>query len=119
MIFTNVKKIDQAILFALLGYMWFIFTTKLDVHFNVIILLLLLSAFIYDFKANEKTTEIETDPNLSKTQKEQLIQSQTNYRIYFILLILAVTAVGTTFYINKKSIQYGGGEFDVVKFIFY
>src|SRR5947207_7468568 len=61
MILGGVKNIENGLLYTVIFYFWFIFTTKLDVQWNLIILFLLLFGFIYESKLNEKESRVESD----------------------------------------------------------
>jgi len=119
MLIGGINDTYRAIIYSLIGYTWFIFTTKLDIHWNIIIILLMLFGFLYESKLNEKDQNAIHDPNLTEEQKEQVISNNSHYKTYIVLAILAVTVVGTIFYANKKVGQYGGGQFDLVTYLFY
>lgn len=118
MIVGGVNKIENGILYAVIGYFWFIFTTKLDIQWNIMIIMLLLFGFIYESKLSEKENNIMNDQSLTSVQKEQIIQEHTKYKTYIIIAILSITVIGSTLYAKKKEVQYGGG-FNVMQFLFY
>jgi len=118
MIIGGITEIDKGILYALIGYIWFLFTTKLDIHWNIIIILLLLFGFIYESKLSQKKETIIDDEVLSDEEKIKLINEQQQYEFYILVAIISITVIGSFLYINKKGVQYGGG-FDVMQFMFY
>lgn len=118
MIIGGVQSIEKGILYALIGYIWFIFTTKLDIHWNIIIMLLLLFGFICESKLAEKEEGIINDPALNEEEKAALINNLQMYEFYIVLTIIGITVIGSLLYINKKGVQYGGG-FDIMQFLFY
>lgn len=118
MIIGGVKKIENGVFYSIIFYFWFIFTTKLDVQWNLIIILLLLFGFIYESKLNEKETQIESDETLTSEEKELLINSDRSRKFYILAVILGVTIIGSSIYINKQEVQYGGG-FDLMRFLFF
>ncbi|ARF08898.1 hypothetical protein Catovirus_1_948 [Catovirus CTV1] len=115
----NVTDIKQALSYSILGYLWFIFTTKMDIQWNLIIILALLVVFIYENNLIEKETEVEKDGNLTIEEKAQIVEKNKEVKTYVILGIIAVTLIGMFFYITKKEEQYGGGKFNLVDFLIY
>jgi hypothetical protein len=113
----GVTNIEKGILYAVIGYMWFIFTTKLDIQWNIIIIILLLFGFIYETKLSEKEMEILNDASLTENQKNIIINDQQKYKIYTVIAIIATTVIGTFLYTNKKVVQYGG-SYDIITFLF-
>lgn len=115
----GINNTYRAVIYSLIGYTWFIFTTKLDIHWNIIIILIMLFGFLYESKLNEKEQSALNDPNLTEEQKNNVISTNSQYKMYIVLAILSVTIIGTIFYTNKKVEQYGGGQFDLVTYLFY
>lgn len=107
-----------AILYSLIGYLWFIFTTKLDIHWNVIILALLFVGYLYENSLSSQEQDILEDENLTEDKVNNIIKNNTDYRLFIVLTVIIITMVGTAFYTNKKNEQYGGG-FDIVTYLLY
>jgi Ca2+/Na+ antiporter len=103
--------------YTIIGYFWFILTTKLDLHWNLAILLLLFLGFIYESYLAKKETRILTDESLAKEDRRRIKNKHNNARLLLAGTIFTVTLIGTFFYYNKKQAQYGGA-FDYSKFIF-
>lgn len=118
MLIGGVTETDRALLYAGVGYVWFILSTKLDAHWNIMILLILLFAFLYESRLNERNRLTLADPALSAEEKQMVIERDSSYKTYVVLAILGVTLVGTGLYLFKKTDQYGG-SFDPVTFLFY
>lgn len=117
-LFSGINNPEKLLAFSFIGYTWFILSTKLDIQWNLIIIMLLFIGFLYESSINEYEMKIEKDENLSKKIKKNIIDKDTRYKIYIGIIILIVTIIGIAFYNNKKHEQYGGG-FDMQKFIFY
>lgn len=117
-IYGNPISVTQAIAYSLVGYTVFILSTKLDVQWNIIILLLLLAGFLYESHTEIAENKLMTDNNIDITTIKKTIDKNHKYKLYIGLLIVAVIIIGLTLYNNKKHEQYGGG-FDLTKFIFY
>jgi hypothetical protein len=119
MLIGGVSNTYRAIVYSLIGYTWFIFTGKLDIQWNVIIILIMLFGFLYESKLNERDYNATVDPNLTDEQKQNVIETNSKYKTYILIAILSATVIGTLLYFNKKVGQYGGGQFDIVAFLFY
>lgn len=109
---------QTAILYAIIGYSWFIMSTKLDVHWNVIIILILFCGYLYDNNIKIQNKQILEDPNISDEKKEELIDKNTNNMKLVIYAVFGITILGSLLYCKKKKVQYGGG-FDVVRYLLY
>jgi hypothetical protein len=116
---VNIMNIYRAILYTIIGYTWFIFMTKLDIQWNVIIILLLLFGFLYEYQLDEKDQTVLDDPNLTEEQKDKVVETNSQYKTYIMVAVLAFTVIGGLLYLNKKTGQYGGGQFDLMTYLFY
>lgn len=105
-----------AIFYALIGYIWFIFSTKLDIHWNIIIIILLFIGYMYENSMSIRENDINNDPNLTPDQKFIIIQQNNNYKTWIVSSVIFITILGTLFYSHKKHEQYGGG-YDVFTYI--
>lgn len=112
----GITDIKNALIYTLIGYIWFLFSTKLDVQWNMIILLLLSLGYMYENMINQKENEIINDPILSDAHKKEIISNNENKKIWVIGILFIVTIVGTLAYSYKKHNQYGG-EYDFGTFI--
>lgn len=113
-------KLDNMtiVIYSLMGYLWFIFSTKLDVHWNITIMILLVFAYMH-YNSLQKTNAIlYSDKNLSDEEKQSIAQKNSTNSLFVMLGIFVVTIVGVTMYSNKKEIQYGGG-YSIINFLLY
>jgi hypothetical protein len=115
--FTNNQQFN-IIIMTLLVYVWFIMTTKLDLGWNVAILIILTIYFLYESKNISDYKLILSDPNLDNLKKKELFDSFDNLQKILLVTIFGVTIAGTLLYVNEKQIQYGGG-FSMYRFFFY
>jgi hypothetical protein len=115
--FTNNQQFN-IIIMTLLVYVWFIMTTKLDLGWNVAILIILTIYFLYESKKISDYKLILSDPNLDNLKKKELFDSFDNLQKILLVTIFGVTIAGTLLYVNEKQIQYGGG-FSMYRFFFY
>ncbi len=106
------------ILYAFIAYMWFIFSTKMDIHFNVIIIVLLLSNYIYDNHLKNDNKKILDDRILNEDIKNSLIIRNKERSQYVMFSIMTLIICGMFMYSNKKEVQYGGG-YSLFNFLLY
>jgi hypothetical protein len=98
-----------AIIYTIVGYIWFIFTTKLDIQWNIIIILILLIGYLYENSLDNKEKLMASDNALTNDDKRAVISRDNSMKSYIVLAAMAVTIVGTFMYSTKKHVQYGGG----------
>lgn len=115
--FTNNEQFN-IIVMSLLVYVWFVMTTKLDLSWNVAILIILTIYFLYESKKVSDYKIILADPNLDLVRKKELFDSFNNLQKYLLITIGGITIAGTFLYANEKQVQHGGG-FSFYKFFFY
>ena len=108
----------NSILMSLLVYVWFIMTTKLDLSWNICVLIILTIYFIFESKKISEYNMILKDDNLNDAKKKELLDSFNHLQKYLLSSIFGVTLIGTYLYASEKKIQYGGG-FNLYNFFFY
>lgn len=113
---TSNDTINLVIL-TLLVYVWFILTTKLDLAWNLGIIILLAIYFLYESKYTTDLNLQLKDNLVSSEKKTELVNTFVNTNNYLLLSIFGITVIGTLFYGNEKQVQYGGG-FSPVSFWF-
>ncbi len=113
----GITDIKEAMIYTIIGYTWFLFSTKLDVQWNMIILTLLFVSYIYESTVNQREQETVIDPVLDEIQKKEIIQGNNNKKKWMIGTLFITTLIGTLAYSYKKHNQYGDG-YDIVTFIF-
>jgi hypothetical protein len=114
----GVDDMKKVILYGLIGYTWFIFTTKLDIQWNLIIIVLLIIGYLYESNFFSDEHILLKDQVLTLEEKDRLLTKNTQYRSYIVISILIITLLGTLFYEQKKGAQYGGG-FSITKFLLF
>lgn len=105
------------IIMSLLVYVWFIMTTKLDLAWNLGILILLTIYFLYESKQISDYKILSTDSQIDLNKKKEILDTYISTQKYILMTIFGVTIIGTLIYANEKQEQYGGG-FSIDKFIF-
>lgn len=113
---TSNQQINIVIM-SLLVYVWFIMTTKLDLAWNIGILILLTIYFLYESKQISDYKTVSSDLTLDVNRKKQILDTYISTQKYLLIGIFGVTIIGTLVYANEKQDQYGGG-FSIDKFIF-
>lgn len=119
MIVGGVTDLRKAGVYTIIGYLWFIVTTKLDIQWNFIIILALLAIFFYENNIDKNEVVVINDENLS-SKEIAVIQNNNEYnKTTVVICIITITVIGSLLYLLKKNDQYGSGDFDIVKFVFY
>jgi hypothetical protein len=104
--------------YTAIAYVWFIFSTKMDIQFNIIMFGSLVAFYLYQNTIENNSENIKEDKNLTDGEKMIIQKNNKNSYLYLTMIILALTLIGTLFYSSKKEIQYGGG-YDLVNFLIY
>ena len=113
-------KTDSSNIFLLTAicYIFFVFTTKIELQINMLIILSLIIIYFYESIIDNKNIQTENDNVLTIEQKQQIIKSRNKIKnISYVILALAVF-LGIYFYSDKKTVQYGEG-FNISRFFFY
>jgi len=110
--------VRDALIYSVIGYTWVIFSSKLDAHWNIILLALLVGIFILDSHFRREENMARTDPNLTDKQRMDIIKTNNTYRTWLTASAILVTIFGTLLYSNRKSEQYGG-SYDVLTYMLY
>jgi hypothetical protein len=113
------NNVEQAVLYSILAYVWFIFTTKLDIQWNVMTVCILLFGFLHENKMILKEKSSDDDDTLTQNDKNKIKQKNIKIKKYTTIAAISVTVIGTLLYGNKKTLQYGGGEFSAIKYLLY
>jgi hypothetical protein len=109
-------SVTDALIYTVICYTWFIFSTKLDAQWNIILIMILIGIFVMDthFKTQEESAK--SDPNLTNEQKVNIIKSNNMIRTYVTSFAILVTILGTVLYSDRKAEQYGG-SYDIFTYI--
>jgi len=110
-------SMNEAFVYTLLGYTWFIFSTKVDLHWNLIMLILLFAVYVYEQNAKVYTDNMENDRVLTIEEKQKQKREINKTKIWMSSSLILITVLGTYFYSTKKHEQYGGG-YDILTYIF-
>lgn len=97
------------LLITLLIYGWFILTTKLDLSWNIGIIILLAMYFLFESKYLTDLNMQLNDPIINTETKTQLTQTFIQNNNIVLVGIFGITLIGALFYTSEKQVQYGGG----------
>jgi len=114
----NIQETKPAILYTFIAYLWFILTTKLDLQWNIVIILIMLFGLLYENHLMYQETNAKRDQALTDKDKENIVKKHNKYKTYIVLAILLTTFVGTALYTYRKYDQYGE-KFDVISYFLY
>lgn len=114
---TNNQSIIESLKYAVFIYMLFILTTKLDLHWNIIVISALFVYYIYESKLEADEREIMNDRNVSQEKKKELLDTHYNQNVWMTIIIVGIVLTGTVLYSHKKHVQYGGGYDAMTYFI--
>jgi hypothetical protein len=102
---------------TLMVYIWFIMLMKLDIGYQLSIVLILMIYIIY-ITNNERKLEMTIRDENIDIEKKIIINKMNNIiENYGLLIIFGLTAIGTVLYDSEKQVQYGGG-YNLTKFLF-
>lgn len=109
----------NTITYSIIAYLWFIFSTKMDIHFNIIIICGLLGCLLYENDMKFKINKIKTDKIL--TEEKKIILIEESYHKFKILMGIMMVSVifCMVLYSGKKEGQYGGGNYSLYRFLLY
>lgn len=111
-------NISNLIMYSIIAYIWFLFLTKMDIHFNIMIIVLLLGNYMYDNHIKAKNKKILKDNILSEDIKNHLLTQNHESGNYAMFSIMALIVGGMFMYSEKKEVQHGGG-YSFVNFLLY
>ena len=99
-------------------YIIYIFSTKLDLQYNLLILTFALFYYFYQREVNRQIQRINNDNEIDSNLKNMLISMDENKEMIFGTGLLLILAYFVYTYVSRKSVQYGGG-FSYTKFLMY
>jgi hypothetical protein len=105
------------VIITLLIYVWFILTTKLDLAWNIGVIILLVIYFLFESKTSIDLGIQLKDTNIPLNTKSELVQTFITNNNIVLVGIFGITLIGSLFYTNEKQVQYGGG-FSLTNFWF-
>lgn len=112
----GMSEIDMILYYTTLIYLWFLFSTKLDITWSIVIFVLLLLGYLYENRLIIREKEVQEDLVIDHDKKKAIMSDNMKKRLTIILPILLITILGTFLYGNKKLLQYGS-SFDLEKFL--
>ncbi len=102
----NVKDTKIVLVYSLVVYILFVLSTKTELHINLMIVLLLLSGYIYEINCSSKMENSLSNEENKKSRRNIFIG------------VVTITVLGTLIYNCKKEGQYGGG-YNILNYLLY
>ncbi len=113
----GVTNVQRTAVYSLIAYLWFTFTTKLDLRWSFLLIGFMVMGLLYESQMVDKEVRSEDDEALEEQDKEKIRNKHNKMKTAVVIAIMLVTFIGVWGYFNKKKVQYGG-NFDGMKFIF-
>lgn len=111
-------SVQRIFIYTIIGYLLFIFASKMDLHFTIITIGVLLCFYLYQNIIQNENDKINEDKSLTDNEKKKLQDSKKKNYFYLMGSIIIMIFAGTMIYSNKKENQYGGG-YNLVNFLLY
>jgi hypothetical protein len=106
----------NSVIYSIIIYVLFVLSTKMDLHLNLLVLMLLGFLYYNERQSNSKIMSLEFDKILDASERDKVISILSNNRIYLIVIGIIGIIIGTGLYFRKKEVQYGG-NFSLKKFL--
>jgi len=115
---VKTENIKEVVLYTSLAYIWFVLSTKMDIHWNLLIVFILLIGYLYDSKISFHEKSALEDQSVESSDLLLIKAKNDRMRNTILISLLTVTTVGVSCYLYKKINQYHD-DFDFTKFAFY
>jgi hypothetical protein len=112
------RSLTNITISSLVLYIIYIFTTKLDLQYNLLILAFALFYYFYKREVNKQIRRVSDDNDIDSNLKNMIVKLDENKEMIFGSGLLLVLAYFVYIYVSRKSVQYGGG-FSYSKFLMY
>jgi len=109
---------ERIIIYTAICYVVFILSTKMDLHFSLILIITLLMIFIHGETVRKMEKNILENKEIPEEEKTKMINSKKKKYLCLTGGIIGVVVIGTFIYSNKKEVQYGGG-FNMLNYFLY
>lgn len=120
-VYTLVSKIDnikEIIAYAFFTYVLFVLTTKLDLQWNIMLIIVMIIGFLYNYQFENKLKEKMADVSLDSEDIQRMKKEHRKKMLYVLIGMTVITVIGVSLYSNKQKIQYGGG-FSIDRFFLF
>jgi hypothetical protein len=111
-------SIQRIFIYTVLGYLLFVFSTKMDLHFTIMVIVLLIAFYLYQNIIQSENNKIIQDETLTQNEKDKLQKNKKHNYVYLGAGLVGVIFIGTILYSNKKEVQYGGG-YSLANYLIY
>lgn len=103
---------------SLILYSLYVFTTKLDLQYNLLILVFALFYYFYKRELDIQVKRISNDNDIDIITKNNVLANDYKKEIISGTALLAILIYFVWVYASRKNAQYGGG-FSFTKFFLY
>lgn len=100
------SNLCDVLTYSFIAYMWFIFSTKMDLQLNIILVTLLFIYYLYEIYIKRNRNLIENDETLNRDMKSMLLGKNNSILRVNCGGILLVCTIGMGLYLYKKQNQY-------------
>jgi predicted nucleic acid-binding Zn ribbon protein len=114
----DIYDTERIVKYTAVCYLLYVSTTKLDLHWSIIVLSLLS---VFNFLENnliDTEKRIKEDKSVDEEKKEEILEKNNRQRNIMTGIMISVVTVGISLYCHKKYKQYGG-DYDISKFILF
>lgn len=116
-IIGGVTDPGTATMYSIIAYLWFIFTTKLDLSWNLLVIGIMILFLLYENTMLDKEVRSETDQALEEQDKEKIKSKHNRLKTLVAFSIIFIIIIGGSLYFNKQVVQHGG-NFDGLTYVF-
>ena len=117
-ILDDSRTFNNLVLTSLIIYIFYLFSTKLDLQYNLILLGIIISYYFYKKSLDGKILRIQKDNDIDFDLKQKIISKDLNIEKLIEFGLAGVLVYFVYVYFSRKNVQYGGG-FNYSKFLFY
>ena len=96
------NEILNSVVMGLIIYIFFILTTKLNCMYNISIIVILITYFLYESHKITEYKSVINDENLENNEKIKIISNYDNTKNYILAGIFGVTVIGSALYYDEK-----------------
>jgi hypothetical protein len=115
----GIQETDKLLFYSVIAYVWFVLSTKLDIQWNLILILLLFVWFLYDNRLQNRQAMMIKDNSVDKEIRRNIMNEYQSLNTYVVSGLIIVTLIGVYLYGSRKTVQYGGGKYNPIKFLLY
>ena len=117
-ILDDSRTFNNLVLTSIIIYIFYLFSTKLDLQYNLILLGIILSYYFYKKSLDGQILRIQKDNDINFDLKQKIISNDLKIEKFIEFGLVGILLYFVYVYFSRKNVQYGGG-FNYSKFLFY